>query len=143
MLYHVPRPRHPYVSVLPVVLQSFLHVCLNDPFDLVLHHVGPDPGSELHQEDDGQEDGEGHGHAEVFLDGPATPEEGDEEDHAADHHKEDRGVEELAAEKVDVLAVDALDHGTGDDKDQTGQLEMENMGTNVTKILDLRFLNQS
>jgi hypothetical protein len=39
-----------------------------------------------------------------YLDSSAAAEEGDEEDDAADNDEEDRGVEELVAQKVQVLA---------------------------------------
>lgn len=84
-------------------------------FYLWSHGVCANAGPQLDEEDEAEQDGEGHGHAVVLLDGPAAPEEGHEEDDAANDDEEDRRVEEAAAEKVQVLAVDALDHGPGDD----------------------------
>ncbi len=44
------------------------------------HGVGGDPGRDLHDEDDPEEDGEGEDHAVVVADGAAAAEEGDGED---------------------------------------------------------------
>ena len=66
---------------------AFTHLCA--------HHVRPDAGAELEEEDEGEEHGEGDGHAVVLLDGAAAPEERHEEDDAAHHHQQHRRVEEL------------------------------------------------
>ena len=87
------------------------------------HHVGPDAGAQLEEEYEGEEHGEGDGHAVVFLDGAAAAEEGDEEDDAADDDEEDGRVEELVAEEVQVLAVHALDHAARHDQAQARELE--------------------
>ncbi len=44
------------------------------------HGVGGDPGRDLDDEDDPEEDGEGEDHAVVVADGAAAAEEGDGED---------------------------------------------------------------
>ena len=62
---------------------------------LCAHHVRADAGAELEEEDEGEEHGEGDGHAVVLLDGAAAPEERHEEDDAAHHHQQHRRVEEL------------------------------------------------
>ena len=89
----------------------------------MLEFVSSNPSSDLHEEDDAQEDGEGEGHAVVLLDGAAAAEEGDEEDDAADDDEEDGRVEELVAQEVEVLAVHPLDHATSHDQAQARELE--------------------
>ena len=89
---------------------------------LVAHHVGPDAGAQFQEEDEGEQHGEGDGHAVVLLDGAATAEEGDEEDDAADDDEEDGRVEEAVAEEVQVLTVHALDHPASHDQAEARQL---------------------
>ena len=90
--------------------------------DLMFESVGGNTRTDLHQEDDAEEDGEGEGHAVVLLDGAAAPEEGHEEDDAADDDEEDGGGEELVPEEVEVLAVGALHHAARHDQEQARQL---------------------
>ena len=61
----------------------------------------------------------------VLLDGAAAAEEGDAEDDASNHHQQHGRVEELIAQKVQVLAVSTLDHPTCNDQGQTGNLQEE------------------
>ena len=96
-------------------------------FGSVRANTSPD----LDQEDAGQQEGEGHGHAVILLDGPAAAEEGHEEDDAADDDEHHGGVEELVPEEVEVLAVGGLDHAAGDDQYQTGELKVKNTIFNI------------
>ena len=91
---------HPLVLAHVVVGHAGLHVGVQQFLHLGLELVGRDTRSDLHEEDDPQEDGEGEGHAVVLLDGPAAPEESDKEDDAADDDEEDRGGEELVPQEV-------------------------------------------
>ena len=56
-----------YVAMLLQFEQSLFHVGLDDAVYPCPQHVGRDSGSELNDEDQTQEDGEGHGHAVRFL----------------------------------------------------------------------------
>ena len=57
----------------------------------MLQLVCNNPRSDLHQEDDAKEDGEGESHAVVLLDSAAATEEGDEK-YNATHDDQDVGV---------------------------------------------------
>ena len=92
---------------------------------LLAHHVRPDACAQLQQEYEGEEHGEGDGHAVVLLDGAAAAEEGDEEDDAADDDEEDGRVEELVAQEVEVLTVHALDHAARHDQAEAGELQKD------------------
>ena len=89
------------------------------------HQVCGDSGAQFDDEDESQQHGEGDGHAVVLLDGPTTPEEGDAEDDASNHHKQHGRVEKLITQKVQVLTVSTLDHTARDDQGQTSDLKKE------------------
>ena len=109
-LNDVPGVSHPLVPRLVVIPHAGLHVGVEQTRNLGLQLVGRNTCSDLHKEDNPEEDGEGEGHAVVLLDGPAAPEESDKEDDAADDDEEDRGGEELVPQEVQVLAISSLDH---------------------------------
>ena len=90
--------------------------------NLMLQFVSSDPCPDLHQEDDAEEHSEGEGHAVVFLNGAAAPEEGDKEDNAAHDNQEHGGGEELVSEKVEILGVGSLNNSSGDNQEQPREL---------------------
>ena len=98
----------------PLIVMISIHL----PLELVSRNACAD----LHEEDDAHEDGEGGRHAVVLLDRAAAAEEGDEEDDAADDDEEDGRVEELVAKEVEILRVRALDHSSGHNQEQAGEL---------------------
>ena len=126
-LNDVPGVSHPLVPGLVVVPHPGLHVGVQQACHLGLELVGRDTCSDLHEEDDPQEDGEGEGHAVVLLDGSATSEESHKEDDAADNDEEDRSGEELVAQKVEVLAVGSLDNPASHYEEQPGELKEERL----------------
>ena len=91
---------------------------------LVAHHVGPDSGAQFQEEYEGEQHGEGDGHAVVLLDRAAAAKEGDEEDDAANNNEEDGSVEELVAEKVKILGVRPLDHSAGHYQEKSRKLNI-------------------
>ena len=118
---------HTLEAGLVVVRHAGLHVGVEQVLHLGLELVGRDTCSDLHEEDDPEEDGEGEGHAVVLLDGSAAPEEGHKEDDAADDDEEDRRGEELVAQEVEVLAVGSLDHSASHYEEQPGQLKHQTL----------------
>lgn len=128
VLENVPGFSHTLVILLAIVLQSFLHTGLDDVIDLAPQHISGNSGTKFDQEDESQQHSEGHSHAVVLPHGSAAAEEGHSEDDASDHDEKDRGVEELIAQEVQVLAVHALDDSSGDDQRQTRNLEDEKDG---------------
>ena len=122
MLNDVPSFGDSSISVLGVVLQSQFHVSLDDSVHVGLHEVGPHAAADLHEEDDAEQHGKGQGHAVVLLNGAAASEEGHPEDEESDDDQQNRRVEEPRAEKVQILAVDALNDDAGDDQNQAGNL---------------------
>ena len=63
----------------------------------------------------------------VFLDGSTAAEKSDEENDASDNHQQNGSVEEAVAQKVQVVAVDALDHAPSHNQCQTGNLKVESL----------------
>ena len=60
----------------------------------------------------------------VLLDGAAAAKEGDEEDDAANDNEEDGSVEELVAQKVEILGVRSLDHSAGHYQEKSRKLNI-------------------
>ena len=117
-LNDVPGVSHPLIAGMVVVPHAGLHVGVEQPGHLGLELVGRDTCTDLHEEDDPEEDGEGEGHAVVLLDGSAAPEESNKEDDAADDDEEHRSGEELVSQEVEVLAVSSLDHAASHYEEQ-------------------------
>ena len=90
--------------------------------NLMLQFVSSDPCPDLHQEDDAEEHSEGEGHAVVFLNGAAAPEEGDKEDNAAHDNQEHGGGEELVSEEVEILGIGPLNNSSSHNQKQTREL---------------------
>ena len=63
----------------------------------------------------------------VFLDGPAAAEKSDEENDASDHHQQHGSVEEGVAQEIQIVAVHALDHTSGHNQGQAGNLKVESL----------------
>lgn len=59
----------------------------------------------------------------VLLDGATTTEKGDEKYHTTHNDQQNRRVEEGVAQKVQIVAVNTLDHAASDDERQPGDLE--------------------
>lgn len=96
-LNDVPGVSHSLVPRLVVIPHAGLHVGVEQTRNLGLQLVGRNTCSDLHKEDNPEEDGEGEGHAVVLLDGSATSEECNKENDAADNDEEYRSGEELVA----------------------------------------------
>ena len=60
----------------------------------------------------------------VLLDRAAAAKEGDKEDDAANDNEEDGSVEELVAEKVEILGVRSLDHSAGHYQEKSRKLNI-------------------
>ena len=118
---------HTLEAGLVVVRHAGLHVGVEQVLHLGLELVGRDTCSDLHEEDNSEEDGEGEGHAVVLLDGSTAPEESHKEDDAADDDEEDRRGEELVAQEVEVLAVGSLDNSASHYEEQPGQLKHQTL----------------
>ena len=87
--------------------------------DLAFQLVGSNTSSNLHQEDDTQEDGKGEGHAVVFLDGSTASKESNKEDDASNNNEEDRSGKEGISKEVKILTVSSLNNTTGDDEEES------------------------
>ncbi len=60
----------------------------------------------------------------VLLDGTAASEKGDEENDAANHDQQHGRVEKGVTQKVQVVAVDALNHASCDNQGQASDLKI-------------------
>ena len=87
--------------------------------DLAFQLVGSNTSSNLHQEDDTQEDGKGEGHAVVFLDCSTASKESNKEDDASNNDEEDRSGKEGISKEVKILTVSSLNNTTGDDEEES------------------------
>jgi hypothetical protein len=70
----------------------------------------------------------------VLLDGATTAEKGDKEDDTSHNHQEHRSVEKRVTQKVQVVAVDALDHAASDDQCQSSDLQKLRESKNLVKV---------
>ena len=135
MLYPIPSVSDSIISSLVIVLHTLLHIVIqktidlnmmckttrikkNELPDLALQLVGGNPGSNLHQEDDSQQDGEGEGHAVALLDCTAASEESNKENYASNNDEKDRSGEESISKEVQILAVSSLDNSSSDDEEE-------------------------
>ena len=123
VLHNIPCLSDTSIIFLSVVQQSFLHVFGEDSADFIPEHVSRNSGRDLDEEDESQQNREGDCHAMILLDSSATSKESDEEDDASNDHQQHWRVEELVTQKVQVLAVSALNDTASNDECQPSELE--------------------
>lgn len=58
----------------------------------------------------------------MFLDCPTTSKEGDKENDATNHDQKNWRVEEGITQKVQIVAINALDHASGNNQSQASDL---------------------
>ena len=85
--------------------------------------VGSNASTNFHQEDDAKKNSKGEGHAVVFFNGSATPEECNKENDAANNDQEDWGGEELVSQEVKILTVGSLNNPSCHYQEQARQLK--------------------
>lgn len=113
---------------------------LENAWQLSVFDVSCDSNADFRDEDDQKEHRESQNHPAGLTQGSATAEEGNDENHGSDDHKNDRRRPESFADKVLIMMIRILNYSADDDGEESGQLAREkgekirsNLRTNLNK----------